>query len=138
MMLRARQSFAMRFEIRQFQQRIARRFDPDHARFGPQRGFHVVNIRHVDKRERMARAAFADALEQAVRAAIQIVAGNDVRPGIQTLEHRRDRGHARCERIRLRAAFQIGHAALERPARWIVRAPVVESLVHARALLHEG
>jgi hypothetical protein len=34
--------------------------------------------------------------------------------------------------------FQVGHAALQRPARGIVRAAVVEALVHAGAVLHEG
>ena len=72
-----------RCEIGQLQQRIARRFDPDHFRLGPQRGGQLVDIRHVDERERMPRAALAHPLEQSERAAVQIVAGNDVRAGVE-------------------------------------------------------
>ena len=45
---------------------------------------------------------------------------------------------ARGERERLRAAFEVGNAALQRPSRRVVRTAVVEAFVHARALLHEG
>ena len=51
-----------------------------------------VGIGQVDEAEAVAGAARAHALEQPEGAAVQVVAGDDVRAGVEQLEHGRDRG----------------------------------------------
>ena len=77
--------------------------------------------------------ALADVLQQAVAAAVQIVHGDDVRAGIEQLEHRGARGHAGGEREAGRAAFQTRHRCLQRVARRVARARVLVALVHPGA-----
>ena len=138
MMPRARQMSAMAAQVGQLQHRVGRRFDPHHLRFRAQRGQQVLGIGQVDIAELVAGRAPAHALEQPVGAAVHVVAGDDVAARVEQFQHGRDGRQARGEGEGRAAAFQVGHAALERPARGIVRAAIVEALVHAGAVLHEG
>ena len=128
-----------RAQVGQPQQRVGRRLDPDQlacrAAAPPRRPRGSVRS---TKLKRWPALRLRTALEQAEGAAVDVVARDDVRAGVEQLEHGRDRGQAGGEREGLRAAFEVGDAALERPARRVVRAAVVEALVHARALLHVG
>ena len=82
-------------------------------------------------------AAISTVLEL-VDAGSHIVSGDDMRAGVDDLEHGRDRRQARREGERLRAALEVGDAALEGEARRVVRTAVVVALVHAGARLHVG
>ena len=86
-------------DIDELEQRIGRALEPDEARALLDGGLDVVDARGVDKRETQA-DAFEHAVEQAKRAAVDVVAGHDVVAGART-------GAAAC---------------LRRPCRW--RRPV--------------
>ena len=129
--------FRQRRQVGQLEQRIRRRLDPDDARLRPDGGGDLRRVGHVDESERQTCAAAPDTLEQTVRAAVQVVARDDVRARVDEFEDRGDRRHARSERERLLASFEVGNAALQRPSRRIVRTAVIETLVHAGAFLHE-
>jgi hypothetical protein len=125
-------------QVGQLQHRVGRRLDPHHLRLGTQRAGQRQRIGQVDVGELVAGACAAHALEQAVGAAVHVVAGDDVRAGRQQFEHGGDRRQAGGEGEGRAAAFDVGHAALQRPARRVVRAAVVEALVHAGTLLDKG
>ena len=126
-------------DVDQPQRRIGRRLDPDQLRVGRTRGLSsaLVLRRSTKLKSRFARAP-AHALEQAERAAVQVVHRDDVAAGVDQLEQRAGRRHAGGEREAVRAAFEIGDAALPRAARRVVRARIVVALVHARARLRVG
>ena len=67
-----------RFEVDQFQQRIAWRFDPDHPRIRSHRRFDLRRVRHVDEGEIQIGRAAANSFEEPERAAVKIVADEDV------------------------------------------------------------
>ena len=108
-------------EIDQLEQRIGRRLDPDQARV---RAGSPLRARSASVRSSIGdlepRRALAHALEQAARAAIEIVDRDDVRAVIEAFERGRDRGQAGREGEGRAAAFEIGDAALERHARRIL------------------
>ena len=85
-----------------------------------------------------AHRALAHPLEQAARAAIEVVDRDDMGALVEAFERRRNRRQAGRKGERGAAAFEIGDAALERHARGILGARVIVALVHARALLHVG
>jgi hypothetical protein len=120
------------------QQRVGGRLHPDQLRLGRERRLQAHRVGEVDEAEAVAGARLPDPLEQAEGAAVDVVAGNDVRTGVDQLEHGGDRRQPRGEGEGLRPAFEVGDAALEREPGRVVRAAVVEALVHPRALLHEG
>jgi hypothetical protein len=125
-------------QVGEAKQRIGRRLHPDQLRLRRQRRRKAHRIGQVDEAEAVPGARLPHALEQAKSAAVDVVARDDVRARVEQLEHGRDRRQARGEGVRLRAAFQVGDTALEREPGRVVRTAVVEALVHARALLHEG
>ena len=128
-----------RRQVGELEQRIGRRLDPDHAACsGGIAARRLARSVRSTKLKLEPGAALAHALEQAKGAAVEVVARDDVRAGVEQLEHRRDRRQARGEREACAAALQVGDAALEGEARRVVRAAVVEALVHARARLHVG
>ena len=55
--------FGNHFEINELQQRIARRFDPNHARVGPDRRFQLRALAHVGERERQIRGSTSHPFE---------------------------------------------------------------------------
>ena len=63
-----------RREVDQLEQRVGRRFDPDHPRVGPDRGLELRALAQVDEGELEPGRAPAHALEQPVRAAVEVVA----------------------------------------------------------------
>ena len=89
-----------------------------------------VEIAHLDPHR-----ALAHALEQPARAAVKIVDRHDMGAVVEAFERGRDGGEPGGEGEGRTAAFEIGDAALERHARRILGARIVETLVHARALL---
>src|SRR4029077_9961006 len=80
--------------------------------------------------------ALAHPLEQAPRAAVEVVDRNYMRAMVEALERGRDRRKAGGKGERGAASFEIGDAALERHARRVLGAGIVVTLIHAGALLH--
>jgi len=79
-------------------------------------------VRQVHEAELQAHGAPAHLVEQPEAAAVEIRRGDDVRPGVQQLQHRGDRRQATGEGVALRPALQVGHAALEGEARRVLAA----------------
>jgi hypothetical protein len=125
-------------EVDELQQRVRRRLDPHHARIGLERALQLVGARERQVGEPEPGAPLPDALEQAPGAAVEIVERDDVRAAVEELEHGGRRRHAGREREAVGARFERRHAALVGPPRRIVRARIVEPLVHAGAALHVG
>ena len=127
-----------RREFDELQQRIAGRLDPDHLRLGTDRRFDPSRIGHVDEAHAQARRALAHVLEQPVRAAVEVVAGDDMCARVERIEDGRHPGQPRREGETAGTAFEIGHAGLQRGPRRIGRARVVVALVHAGTRLDVG
>jgi hypothetical protein len=120
-----------RLEIGELQHRIGRRLGPDHLRPRRDRRLDRAKVGEIDEAEIEAGRATAHALEQPEGAAIEVVAGDDVVARIQRLEQRADGGQAGGERKPLRPALQVGQRPLEREARGILAARILEALMHA-------
>ena len=125
-------------EIDELEQRIGRRLDPDQARVRPDRRLDRAGVGEIEIADLEAGRALAHALEQAPRAAVEIVDRDDMGAVVEAFERGRDRGQPGGEGERRAAAFEIGDAALERHAGRILGAGIVVALVHARALLDVG
>lgn len=127
-----------RLQVRQLQQRVRRGLHPHHACLRLDGTAQRRWIGQVDKRDLVAGAAATHALEQPEAAAIEVVGRNDVRAGVEQLQHRRHRGQTGGERIAACAPFEHGNAALKGFAGRVLRARVLVAGVHARALLPVG
>ena len=121
-----------------FKDRIGRRLEPDQPRIGPQRASQRLGIGKVRIGRFDAGRLPAHHVEQPPRAAVDVVADNDVRVLVEAVEHGRGRSHAGREGETGGAAFEIGDAALERHARRVLRARIFEALVDAWARLRIG
>src|SRR5690606_13341242 len=86
-----------RLDVDDFQRRVGRRLDPEHAGLRCDRGLDGGGVGQVDEAEVQARAAPADAFEQAVAATVEVVHGDHVVATVEELEHGRGRGQARSE-----------------------------------------
>ena len=125
-------------QIDQLQQWIAGRLHPDEARVGTDRGLQRLGPCQIDERDLVSRGALANVLEQPVSAAVEIVHRDDMRAGIEQLEHGRAARHPARERECRATALQVAERGLQRIARRVAGARVVVPLVHARARLHVG
>ena len=126
------------FEIDQLEQRIGRRLDPDQPGIRADRRLDRIRIGQVQAGGFEPHRAVAHPLEQAPRAAIEIVDRDDVRAVVETFQRGRDRREPRRECKRLGAAFEVGDAAFERHPGRVLRAGIFVALVHAGARLHVG
>ena len=79
-----------RCQIDELEQRIAWRLDPDHPRLRADRRAQSRRISHVDEGGGKAGGTLAHVFEQPVRAAVQIVARDDERTGVERVELRRE------------------------------------------------
>ncbi len=127
-----------RLEVDELQQRIRGRLDPYQARKGADSRFEVLRVRQVDKRHLQPRGSLADILEDPVAAAIQVVHGYHVRPGVEQLQDRGGRCHSGSKGIRRRATLEVGHRRLQRITRRIARTRIVVTLVHSGTGLNVG
>jgi hypothetical protein len=127
---------ADRCQVHQLEHGIGRRLHPDQPGFGADRGLDVFHIAHVDVAELQPGRFGAHAREQAVTAAVHVVAGDDMRARFQQVEDGGGGSEAGGKGVATRAAFEVGDAALVGEARGILRARVFIALVYARALLH--
>ena len=130
--------FRHRCEIDQFEQRIARRFHPNHARVRLHRGLDRARIRHVDEREIEIRGAAPHFFKKAKSPAIQIVAHDHMRTAIEHIERSRHRSQTRGKSPAAHPAFQIGNATLVGQASRIDRAGIIVALMPARTFLDVG
>src|SRR6266478_6548449 len=124
------------FEIDDFKQRIARSFDPNHACVWLYCVCEPVRIGEIDISEVEIRRATADFFEKPERAAIEIVADDDVRTTIEQVERGGHRGQSRGKGKATRSAFEVSDAFFVCEARWIDGARVIVALVLARAFLN--
>ena len=106
--------------------------------FGADRGRGGLRVREVGEGEVEVRRAPAHALEQAEAAAVEVVHRDHVVAGVEQLEQRRGRRHARREGEAAGAALEVGDAALVGHARRVLRARVLVALVHAGTRLGVG
>src|SRR5581483_4475024 len=79
-----------------------------------------------------------DLAEEAVRAAVHVLAGDDVIARFQQAEDGIDRRHPGCEAVPVLSSLQCRECRLRRETRRILRACVLESLVPAELRLHVG
>ena len=105
-----------RLEVDQLQQRIARRFHPDHPRVRLHLALDFRRIAHVDEGEIEIRGATAHPLEEAERAAVKIIAHEHVRAAVERVERSRHRRESRGKSPAARAALQVSDATLVRAA----------------------
>jgi hypothetical protein len=107
-------------EVEATQQRVGRRLQHDQLRVRLERGRHLRVVGHVDERRRHAEL-LVQGLQDAVRAAVQVVAGDDVVAAAQQVEHTVDRRHAAGEAEAEAPAFERGEVLLQRRAGRVVR-----------------
>ena len=125
-------------DVGDVQHRVGRRLDEEVFGLRRQRRLDQFESRRVDVGE-VETELPADALEQSKGSAVGVVADHDVVAGLQARQDGVDRGHARGEGKGGRARFDGGEIPLERHARRILRAAVLEPLVRlAQAILHVG
>ena len=124
-----------RFQINQLQQRVARRFDPNHARIWFDGTLEIFAVGQIDiSKIKIGRTA-AHSVEQAERASVKIVACDNMRAAFEQLQRGGDCGQAGCKCEPARAAFQIGNASFVGKPRWINRARIIVAFVLSRAFL---
>ncbi len=124
------------FQIRQFQQRVAGSFDPDHPCIGTNGGYERRGICRIDVRKIEPRCPPAHPFEEAdTYRRKDYAASDDVRAMIEKFEDRRNCRQSRGEGERSFAIFQVGKAAFEGEPRRIVRTAVIKPFMDARRLL---
>src|SRR6266404_1618139 len=124
------------FEIDNFKQRIARSFDPNPARVWLDCVCEPARIGEIDISKVEIRGATSDFLEKSERAAIEIVADDDVRTTIEQVKRGGHRGQSRGKGKATRPAFEVSDAFFVCEARWIDGTRVIVALMLARALLN--
>ena len=113
-------------DVHQPEERVGRRLEPDHPRVGGERPFEVRGIAQVDE-ARLDSERAQDGFEEAIRAAVHVVAAHHVVAGTERVEEGRRRGTSAGEGEAGGAALQGGEARLERRARRVAAARVVEA-----------
>ena len=129
--------FGARGDVGDRHHRIGRRLEEDDLRIRPQRRADFFDARGVDVRELQAEL-LADLVEEAERAAVHVLAGDDVIARLQHAEDGVRRRHPRGEAVRVFAAFERGEVRLEHGARRVLRPRVLEAFVLAELRLHVG
>ncbi len=123
-------------DVDDVEQRVRRRLDPDHPRARVEQ-LREALVEGVHRRElEVVALRLVDLREDPVGAAVDVVDRHDPVARRQQVEHRRDRSHAGGEREPVGGVLERGEALLERGARGVRRARVVEALVDADLLLH--
>ena len=128
--------FRDRFQINEFQQRITRRFDPNHARVCLNCALEIFRVSQIDIRKIKLRRAAPHSIKQSKCAAVKVIAGYDMRAAVEHLEHGRHRSEAGCKGEPARSAFQIGNALFIGQPRRIDRPRVIVTFMFSRAFLH--
>ena len=128
--------FRDRFQINEFQQRITRRFDPDHARVWFNCALEIFRVSQIDIGKIKIRRAAPHSIKQPKRAAVKVIARDDMRATFEQLEHCRHRSQTGCKGEPARSAFQIGNALFIGQPRWINRPRVIVTFMFSRAFLH--
>ena len=131
---RARQTLGDLADVGQPQQRVGRRLDPAQLGARGDRRRHRGGIARVGVDEGQPQAA-KHLVEEAKRPAVEIVAGDHLVARRQQRQHGRRRRQARVEAEPEGPALQRRQVGLEREARRVLRARVLEAAVLARALL---
>ena len=131
-------NFRDRFQIDDFEQRIARRFDPNHSRVLFDRRLKARCVGKIDISKIEIRGATPDFFEQTKRAAIEIIADDNVRSAFEQIERGRHGGESGSKGKTAGAALEIGNAFfVSKPGR-IDRARIIVAFVFARTFLDIG
>jgi hypothetical protein len=117
--------------------RIARAFQPQQLGAGRERGFQGAEIRRVGERHRDS-GAVGDFMQQAVGAAVDVAAGDDMVAAFERRDHAMRGCHAAGKGQGPHAALERGERGLEGFARRIAAPRVVVLAPLAGAGLHEG
>lgn len=125
-------------QIRQLEQRVGRRFDPDHFGIRLDRLFQPGEIRRRHVSHAQAGGAAAHFFQQAVGAAVQVVYRDQVAVFIEQLQHRGAGRQTGGEGVAAAAAFQFGDGAFQRGARRVGAAGVFVAGMFARRRLGVG
>ena len=125
------------FEVRDLEERVGRRLDPDEARIAPDGARHVLWIRRIDVGE-LQTVASEDLVEQPRYPAVNVVRAHHVVTAFQQPQHGIDRGHPGGEGDGVLASVECREAPFEHGARWIRGSGVVEALVAPHLLENIG
>jgi hypothetical protein len=118
------------------QRGIGRRLHPDHARLGAPCGLERACVGEVGRGPRDARG-LEHLAEQSIGAAVRVGGDDHVIAGRQPAQHRVLGGHAAREREPVLGALERGEAHLERTARGVAGARVLEAQVLPNRRLRE-
>ena len=99
-----------RFQVDNFEQRIARGLDPNHSRVLFDRRFKARCVGKIDIREIEIRGATPDFFEKSKRSAIKIVADDNMRTAFEQIERGGHGGESGSESKATCATFEIGDA----------------------------
>ena len=125
-------------DVDQVQERVRRRLQPDDARGVVEVLLQPgLDLRSGEERELVA-LRLVDLGEHPVRAAVDVVHGDDAVARLEQVHDRRRRAEARRVREPVVGALERREAGLERRPRRVPRARVVVALVHPDVVLEEG
>lgn len=102
--------------------------NPTHPRLRPNGGREFLLVGHVDEIEFQPHARH-HLREQAIRAAVDVVAANDMIAGAENLDDRRGGAQTGGECEAVLAAVQLGQTRFEYGARWVAAAAVFVELL---------
>jgi hypothetical protein len=125
-----------RVKIDQFEQRIARGLDPNHARVWFDCALEIFRVGQIDIGKIEVCGTPAHSIEKPEGAAVQVIARNNMRAALEQLQHRRHRRQTGREREPARSAFQIGDALFVCQPGGIDRPRVIVAFVFSGAFLH--
>src|SRR5882724_487656 len=124
------------FEINDFQQRIARSFNPNHAGVWLDCACEPAGIGEIDVSKVEVCGATPDFFEESERAAVEIITDDHMRTAIEQIERCGHGSKTRGKGKAARTAFEVSDAFFVRKARWIDGTGVIIALMFARTLLN--
>ena len=128
---------AQRRQVGQVHHRVGGRLAVDQPRGRRQHALHVPDVAHVGEGERQAEIG-VEALHEAMRAAVDIGAADDVVTRLEELEDRVERRETGTEGEAVAAALEARHVALECLAGRVLGPGVLVALVLPQAFLGVG
>ena len=125
-------------DVDQLQQRVARCFDPNHARIRLDRFLQAGGIGQIDKGEIQISRTTTHLLEQPESTPVQVVTDYEVRAALQGIKRRCHGGEPGGKSPSACAALEIGNATFIGQSRWIDGTRIIITLVFPRTFLHVG
>ena len=126
-----------RAQVREAHERVGRRLDVHHARLGAHRVGDALRVARVDVREGDAQMR-EELVEEAERAAVDVLAADHVIAGAAELHDRVEAAHPAREREAVARPFERGDVPLQRLPRGILAPGVLVALVLTQRVLDVG